>query len=335
MKFLIFFLSFNAFAQVTLDSLQKQINELQKDKSVISKVNLSFFFDIQFQSTTDTAEETFLLADSAIYAGYEGNGHALYIDIPFAHKSDEDLDNSVGTEFVIGDGKAQFYTTHEVNKNLTITVGQFDSLVGFEANDTLELDFAQTTSFLDGAFIDTQLGVMGSLSMSDFKLDLTVGNKGGRSNTQGDGVEYGTSLVYQTEHIEAYASFLTYTDKGEDTTDESENLTDLYFGYIFDKYRIDLEYALLDQKSQSDLSIGSLLRLSYYANDKLTYLVRYEDAENLNDIIKAHSYAFGIKYLYLENYIFKLNYMNERFKEDMNSQFEVTHKYVASWITRF
>ena len=336
MKYIFFlFLVFDAYSQVTLDSLQKQINELQKEKSVISKVNLSFFYDVQFQSTTDDAEETFLLADSSIYSGYQGDGHSLYIDIPVVQKSDDDLDNSVGSEFVIGEGRAQFYTTHELGRKMTLTVGQFDSLVGFEANDTLELDFAQTTSFLDAAFINTQLGIMGSLGLGNFRLDLTVGNKGGRSNTQGDGVEYGSSLVYQDSTIEAYASFLTFTDKGADSTDESENLTDIYFGYIFNQFRLDLEYALLDQNAQSELAIGTLARFSYYASEKLTYLIRYEDTENLNDILSAHSYAFGAKYLYLENYILKLNYMNERFKEGSNDQYAITHKYVASLITKF
>lgn len=333
--FFLFFLTLNGYAQVTLDSLQEQINELQKERSLISEVNLSFFYDVQFQSKTDDSEETFLLQDSSIYAGYEGDRHSLYIDIPIVQKSDDDLDNSVGSEFLIGEGRAQFYTTHEVGEGFTLTVGQFDSLVGFEANDTLELDFAQVTSFLDAAFIDTQLGVMGSIDLGQFRVDLTVGNKGGRSNTQGDGVEYGSSLVYQTKRIEAYASYLTFTDKGVDSANESENLTDLYFGYIFNSFRVDLEYALLDQKTQQDLSIGTLTRLSYYANEKLTYLLRYEDTENLNNTAEAHSYALGVKYLHLENYILKLNYMNERFKETSSDAFNITHKYVASLITKF
>jgi hypothetical protein len=298
------------------------------------EMEFSAFFDVQLQTVNTEAEETFLLNDASFYMDYEKEKYSIHLDLPFANASDDNLNNSVDGQISFGEAKAQYYSVLNLSDSLSLTFGQFDSIVGYEENDSNTLEFAQVTSNMDNMFPDVQMGMMLNYQIGDINMGATIANKGGKANTQGDGTEYGVTASYESDVIEGYVSYLTFSDKGDDATDESENLTDIYVGIPYGDFMLSLEHAISDQKDK-DPGMGNYVKLAYSANEKTTYLIRYIETQNINNAKETYSYALGVKYDYSDNHIMKLNYIKDSSKAPGAMDYTDEDKFVFGLITSF
>ncbi len=98
------------------------------------------FVDAQFHTTNDySLTEGVTIHDGAVYVTMKSGKTEAKLDIPFKANFDIASNSTEGANFALGRTKMQAYITHAYDFDFSWKLGQFDTIYGFELNDSPDL----------------------------------------------------------------------------------------------------------------------------------------------------------------------------------------------------
>ena len=157
-------------------------------------------------------ERGFQLHDAAVYLRFGYGAHYGYVDVPFS----ADFDAVEGADFAIGLDKAQAYVGGEYDIGFSWMLGQFDSIVGYEDNDSPGNPFNQPSKFFNSATPNTHAGIWLGYSRSDvLSFALMCANPGEEGLLRGGSPEFGAVVEWNAGPVAGYVSGLTKRSDGK------------------------------------------------------------------------------------------------------------------------
>lgn len=267
---------------------------------------ISGFLDAQYQYKKKAIDPGFILNDGALYFSAEFDSVKGMIDLPFKGAVGEN------SSFDFAKGKAQAYLTWTAMEGLEISAGQFDTIFGFELNDSKDLTFTAPGAVSDYLLPVTHLGGMFAYSSDGLSLKALISNSGNKSqlyntgpNPKSEFPEVGAQLGYSTDMLRASVGMLHHQQKG---SPGASNFYSVLLGATFDPITVDAE---LDAKKIGSTAVGygGLLNAVAKASDELSVGARFEWLRKVPvagyEVINA---TFGPQYAFNENLKFKGDY---------------------------
>ncbi len=284
-------------------------------------VKVSGFADAQYHFDRGTPN-TFILNQGALYLSKSEGAMEGLIDLPFA------TDSSSGNNFLFATAQAQAFVKYKYDFGLKWTLGQFDTIYGFELNDTKDVHFARQ-GIVFAQMPVTHTGLLLDYGFGPVTLMLLVSNSGGKgAQVTARKPEAGVRLSWSNETFSLGAGTLVngFDGTNADVPTEdlgNEQLIDVTAGAGFGPIRIDAALDMISNKDgKTKVAVGSdtpardpimglLLQLGYAISDKHSVALRYEsvsDAElsggTLNQTIQTKA-GLGLKVQMSESMIFK------------------------------
>lgn len=254
-------------------------------------------------STTGT-KNTFQVTNGALYLRKSLGAGKMMIDLPF-----KTISTGANNNFDFATSVAQAYAEYKYDFGLSWKAGQFDTIYGYEGNDTIDL-LAARQGLVYAILPVTHLGVMANYTWESLTFSLLFGNANQLgAQTTNDSQEVGAKIAWSNSSYRASLGALSNRKEANytvGTTTENEQavmIMDLLVGATFDKINVDLGYdsiqpgrkkvisnvtgAVEDKKNTQAL----FLLASYTVNDELTPFVRYESVKE--DAANAFTTALG------------------------------------------
>lgn len=290
----------------------------------------SGYADLRYTTVTKDAktgvagnpESGYSIEDGAFYLNHQKDALTFNLDLPFRRFKNSDKTTFVaGTEnvsnnanVVLGNDKAQV-TVKYTHEQFELTFGQFDTIYGFELNDSKDRFFAKTGLVYDLMMPVTHSGVLLSYTYEGAYarlLSANSNNKGtlGDSATGDNSYEYGTAIGYSNATFRAQVGYLVRPiNKATGLSGGSRSLVDITAGVTLGKFTADAEYAIVADETKNtltatntdkeDSATGALVMLGYNHDDKLSFAVRAEQVEKdpgQTGLSKATTLGFGAHY---------------------------------------
>jgi hypothetical protein len=261
----------------------------------------SGFVDAQYQirrgalKVTNTMElggqvNTFTVHQGALYLSKKIKSSDVFVDIPF-------VQNATAGNLTLATTQAQAYVSHTYDFGLTWTAGQFDTIYGFEVNDTKDIFFT-TQGPVYGILPVTHTGFMAAYKIMDgLKIHALVGNANQAGfHTAGNAMEFGGRLNFEHDWFRAGAGILANKQDGNYVVGtqthgyQTAQTIDITFGGTFNGLSFDGavdmvqsgQAKVVDRGTVADKgnAMGLFGQLTYQANDEVTVGVKYESVTN-------------------------------------------------------
>lgn len=258
-------------------------------------LKFSGFIDFQYRwIDKDTNYKTgFQLYDAAIYFQHNLTTQTLFfVDVPIRSTAPEDINGDgrlqATNDFEFWKNKSQMYLSHQLNHN-TIYLGQFDSVLGVEANDTLHNPLP-IEGLMSQVFPSVHRGLMlnHELRFLATSFDFIVGNQESSGYDQKKPLEWGVNMFKKWEHIHASIAYLYSRDTGKNN--EIINLVTTLF---FNQIKIDLEYGWIKKAINPKQTVGGSLRMTMPVNESLSYHLLIEQADEINSLSRQKLFVLS------------------------------------------
>lgn len=306
---------------------------------VVEQENTKFsgFVDLRFRDVNSSlkgqgrgAESGFLMEDAAFYLQHSSGRISLLIDLPFSRQKETVAGSggpqtpfykSSGPDLEFATRKAQVVGSYQVRENFKLSLGQFDTLFGYEVNDSRDRFFGQTGLLYNDALPVTHVGLLAEWTLPLLTAKLMAVNPNGRgsrddvdaqgqSTTNGeDNTEYGATVGGTWGPARAQVGYLTRPRLAYDSKRSRRTLLDVVAGVtIFQKLSLDAEWVLVNDPAK-DLELdgdfdtggeghGYLLHATYQLNDlwRLGARLEYTD-QHLGLLFETEkTWALGAHY---------------------------------------
>lgn len=185
----------------------------------------------------DQSDNGFKLYDSALTISYSHGKSGLFIDLPITSSS---ASGGSGT-FDLAQERAQGYVTYSPKEWLQFTLGQFDTLYGYELNDSKDRFFVRPGIVYNGALNLVHSGAMVQATFGDATLKILSANQSNRTDLHGNNdPEVGAQASYNlAENTYITLGYLSYRDS---TADANNQMTDVLLGTKILNTALDFEY---------------------------------------------------------------------------------------------
>ncbi len=299
---------------------------------VVDAITVSSFFDFrhsQFRKEGATRPEEneksgYLLEDGAVYFKFKKDKLEALVDLPFHRDAGTGTDNA---NFQFAATKAQAYGTYEILESLKFTFGQFDTIYGFELNDSKDRLFGNAGLVYAQTLPIVHSGAMLQFSHSGFVAKLLSANPADRdslgSTTNDQNLESGIALGYSYEMVRGQVGHLTRAQNGLDDEGAQRSLTDILLGVTLGPVDLDAQYSIVKNPQKNTLTAsttdsekagsGLMFIAAYKPLDSLKVAARYEMLENDpggTGYYKAQSLSGVLHYLVHENLTARLEWMD-------------------------
>lgn len=298
------------------------------------------FADGQFHwdSSGGTNNNGFSLHDGAIYLSAEVSGAKLMVDLPF--NSNSDTSNFMHTMFA----KAQAYVGYKYDFGFWWQLGQWDTIYGFEANDTKDITFSRHGSIYNEVTPATHTGLLIGYNFTDtvgFKALIANGSStavaaleyDGESSTGlsgGRNFQYGGQLFFNGDMLHAAVGYL-YEKKSNDTN----GLLDVTLGADLGDIDVDGEFVYKQIPNVSDSGIGFGLEGVYHTmDDDLGLGLRFDWLSKFTNDSEIEITA-GPQYKLTKNLTGKFDYTFGSVKAVSGGTSETTHAINVSALYAF
>ena len=274
---------------------------------------------------------TYLSVRRAFYISKKSNNLSLLIDLPFSRLKEDAAGitgpntppfyKSSGPNLEFATRKAQVIAAYQINEKLKVSLGQFDTVFGYELNDSRDRFFGQTGLVYNYALPVTHMGVLGEFVCHALTLKLMAANpngRGSRDNTNNlgqstvngeDNTEYGVTLGRSGEQWRAQVGYLTRPRLAYDLARKKRTLFDVVVGFtLLEHLNLDGEVALVNDPAKDidgdgDFDTGGegqgyMLHITYDFDNKWKVGGRYEIADHRLDPLfkQTQAYAVGAHY---------------------------------------
>ncbi len=247
-------------------------------------------------------ESGYSVEDGALYLTHTKDALSFNLDVPFRRFKNSDNPAIVGGanvsnngNIVLGNDKAQVYVKY-ARENFDVQFGQFDTIYGFELNDSKDRFFAKTGLVYDLMIPVTHTGVLLSYTKDGAYGRLLAANSNNKG-TLGDSAsgdnkyEYGAAVGYSNSMLRGQIGYMTRPiNKANGATDGTRSLVDITAGLTLGKVTADLEYSILADDSKITLTptnindkessgTGILVMLGYTCDDNWSLGLRAEQVD--------------------------------------------------------
>lgn len=265
----------------------------------------------------------FSLEDGALYFEYKKDNVTFFLDAPFRRKKDADSSGtptdtqSNDSNILFGADKAQIYGKIGTDFGVDLTLGQFDTIYGVEANDSKDRFFSVGGLIYEKFLPTVHMGAMAGYSYEGAYAKAFVANPKGKgtlgteTTTKDENFEYGAAIGYSNEMYRGQVGYLTRGIRKSNNTENGQRaLLDVTAGITWAGVSFDVEYSSLadDSKNtltssntadQEDAATGMIALVTYAVTDSFSVGARYETMSNdpakeSND--KTTATALGVSY---------------------------------------
>jgi hypothetical protein len=295
---------------------------------------ISGFLDAQYQYRKKAIDPGFVLNDGALYLLGEYGAIKGLLDFPFAGAVGED------SSFTFAKEKAQAYLTWTATEKWDFTVGQFDTVFGFEANDSKDLQFTTPGILFENLLPTTHLGGMMEFTMSDITIKALVSNANNKSRmfngteatASSEYPEFGAQAGYADEMFHVSAGMLHHQQKGPAG---ASNLYQVMAGVALDPITVEAEFDV-KKVGSSDAGMGGLLNVVFSATEELSLAARAEFIRKVPEgAYEVMNGTFGPQYALSENLTFKADYSFNAAKEEKAEKRVKEHSFNAGALLMF
>lgn len=253
----------------------------------------SGFVDFQYRWIEDYSsyKTGFQIYDAAFYYQKNLNTQTLFfIDAPVSSKEPDVSGSTVvsSNELELWQGKAQMYLSHQY-QNSTFYFGQFDSVFGVEANDTLHNPLP-IEGIMNQQLPSVHRGVMltQEFKEQDIKLDIIAGNQESSGYDNKRPLEWGLNAFKKWEHIHASLGYLYSRDSGQ-----NNEMANFIASFFLNKIKVDVEYSWVRKISNLKDTVGGSIRLSMPVKEGREYQFLAEQADEVNSLARQRLFVIS------------------------------------------
>ncbi len=262
------------------------------------------FIDYQFRfnrgnvKVTDSlnaagSKSTFTLNQAALYLSKGLEGAKVFVDLPFRQSA---ATGSTTNNFEFATTQAQAYITKKYDTGVFWQAGQYDTVYGFEGNDTKDLLF--TRQGLVYALLPvTHSGLRVGFEFGTASISFLLGNANQKGQqTPSDNPEAGAKLAWNVDNYRLGLGYLVnkqdgdYTLSGQNYGYQTNQIADFLAGASFGNFNIDLGLDLITPKQGKVVSptgvvedkkntTAILMQLSYECEHHFTTALRFENVQ--------------------------------------------------------
>ncbi len=304
-------------------------------------------------------ESGFMVEDAAIYVNYQKGMANFFLDVPFRRSKATDSnasaqESSANSNFAFGLEKAQAYVKYANPNGFEFTFGQFDGIIGYEANDSKDRFFSRP-GYLSFAMLPyVHVGALMTYTKNGGYVKLVAGNpvgKGSLANSDSGDVntEYGGALGYSNPSFRIQLSGLTRPiRKASGLENGAKGLVDFLLGFTKGNFSVDFEYTLLNDDNKNTLTASStdteaagkgyMVLMTYAFNDKWSAGLRYDQVENdpaLESLNPKHSITAGFHYKWNSQFETRVDHMRGDYKTVGQTDTLVDNRFAISNVVTF
>ncbi|MGE4133040.1 MAG: outer membrane beta-barrel protein [Bdellovibrionales bacterium] len=253
----------------------------------------------------------YLLEDGALYFHFNHDKVEALVDLPF-HRNSTTGTNDANFAFAMT--KAQAWVGYSFTEEFKIVAGQFDTLYGFELNDSKDRLFGNAGLVYAQTLPIVHSGVYLQYSHSGLTAKLLSANPADRDTlgtTANDSyMETGATVGYSQDWIRGQLGYLTRDQKSLSGGEAKRTLTDILLGFTFDAFDLDLQYSIVKNPQKNTLTTsatddedsgkGLMAILAYKLSDDWKLGVRYEsltDDPGASNYNKAESWSGVVHFI--------------------------------------
>lgn len=268
-------------------------------------LKLGGFVDAGFSWANVGNNNSFGVNDGALYLSKGLDGGEVFVDLPFSgglrtgstfigtttvdattHTGTVSgaLDNANDSNFTIGANKAQAYLAFKYENGISWKIGQFDSLLAYEANDLVDVMF--TRGGLMGAQLPALVHTGGTIGVNydPFFVDVFVANPANKAQMSGNIADYGLKVKFNSKMLWMNLGFWQNQNTGGGT-----NVTYLSYGGGLSFGQLEANLDLLFRKTVVSTALGWQLNTGYHLTDQVCAGIR---AELLNRFANHQQISF-------------------------------------------
>jgi len=244
-------------------------NEVVRDVAEVSESESKFsaFVDIRYLWNSETPNQMgFFLNDAALQWNFKKGQSQLVLDLPFF----ADSNNLASTAVVFGATKAQAFGKIDLSSEMNLQVGQFDTIYGFDLNDTKDNFFAQQ-GLVNGLLPVVHVGVLSTWTHGSTAVKFLLANPADMGHLDGMNPEGGAQISYGFSD-----GTFVFGVLGNKQGDVSTLLLDTVVGYQVSKdWKLDFEW-LMKRITDEDSTQAFLLQNVYSLSPDLGLGLRAE-----------------------------------------------------------
>jgi hypothetical protein len=215
------------------------------------------------------------LHDAALQWKHKAGASEFAIDLPFG----ADTANPTGNAFVFGAAKAQAYFKHNLSDAFSVQVGQFDTIYGFELNDSRDVFFTKQGLVWNNILPVTHLGILTNYTSGKVTAKVMLANPTNAGMLANKNPEAGFQLAYAVSDTSALTLGILYANQ----SDVSTVLYDFLAGSnVTKELRLDVE-ADIKTVTDQDVGMGFLVNGIYTVDSKWSLGARIEYLRKIND----------------------------------------------------
>jgi hypothetical protein len=239
------------------------------------------FVDAQFNMSNAGTTNGFSVNDGALYLTAETGTTSVNIDLPFFSDAFGSGDNS----FTFATTKAQAFFMKKYDTGGCWKLGQFDTIFGFEANDSPDIQYSHQGLIFANILPLTHTGLHYMHTFGkELTLNLIVANKFNHGHADGLDMDYGAQLVFKNDSFHLFGGVLL----GKDHASSNMNsLIDVLAGVTQGSLTLDAELDLTKSAAAPDTGLGILANVAYNVNKDVGLGVRGEFLSKVTDTLNV------------------------------------------------
>lgn len=257
------------------------------------EVKFSGFVDFQYRWIEDDSsyKTGFQIYDAAFYLQKNiGTQTLFFVDAPLSSVDPNTSATPVesSNNLQLWQSKAQVYLSHQFART-KFYVGQFDSVFGVEANDTLHNPLP-IEGLVAQIVPSVHRGIMvhHNFKKYDFNLDFIAANQESGGYDRKKPLEWGVNFFKKWEHIHASLGYLYSRNSGS-----NNELVNFISSFFLNKIKIDIEYAWIRKALTNKDSVGGSIRLNMPVDKELSYQLLVEQADEINGLARQRLFVLS------------------------------------------
>lgn len=212
--------------------------DVASDSKASSPLKISGFAEAAYNwEENNDVGSGFTVADAALYVEHGDENMKLFVDLPFAN-------NGEGNDFKFAKSQGQAYITIN-DLPVEVTFGQFDTIYGFELNDSKDRAFIKPGIVFASTLPTSHTGLMLSKTIGVFGVKLLTSNQANNGQQNDASSEYGIQTSLTFDNFYATFNYLTYSQSHLES-DKDRQFYNLVTGVSLGFYQLDIELGVVD-----------------------------------------------------------------------------------------
>lgn len=220
----------------------------------------------------------FSLNEGALYFGKDFSRASAFVDLSFGPSV-----NLTDRSLVFSHESSQAHIQYQL-ESAVLTLGQYDSFFGVEAEDSRDRFFASQGSIATFLHPSTHTGVMVKFKNGDLIGRVQMANPNGSPEVGPQNPELGAQL--RLERGAGYGALGLSVGEESEGIHRQSTLVDLMFGLVSGdgEFQFDFDVSLRKESGVDRQVVGLGAYGNYLVNDSLTWGARFESLNNLQGI---------------------------------------------------